>query len=539
MDDELLEALPDIVALVRRDGTLLAIGGGWKVQSLQTTREAVGRRVETLWPGPLADVIKQMTSKAIAFRTSAEVRLQCGSDDYEVRVNPRGPDRAICLIRSLPRDTHEGGSESSGPRPRIPLERRQFLSRLRESTSLAIIRERPIALAVIDIDGITDISQIIASAVSEQLMSAAVSRLCSQMSAVGDENRCYLGQLGEGVLALVVESAERELIEARIAAVCTCLREPIFVNGTEFHLSPHVGVAVLAQDSASPRALLEHARMSAAEARRSRSTQPCFFDGDLKVRVLARLDMTHELREAIAHRDICLRYVGRHDLATGRLVTWVGYLRWTHPMRGEIRPAEFLRLAESTGLATDLSRAVLACLREDFVAFAAQDLPDVRISFGALRHHVLHEDFLSDITRFLAEGAVPAERLELRIAEKNAMATQPTYFDVLERAGVQVVVDEVGRGMGSLDWLARAPLWGLQLDRAWVSALRTDAAARKACRAGIGLATALGLTPIATGIDSRGQRDVLLALGCTCGSGDFFPSVTANLAQRTTMVAAL
>jgi EAL domain-containing protein (putative c-di-GMP-specific phosphodiesterase class I) len=94
---------------------------------------------------------------------------------------------------------------------------------------------------------------------------------------------------------------------------------------------------------------------------------------------------------------------------------------------------------------------------------------------------------------------------------------------------VQLVVDEVGRGMGSLDLLARAPIWGLQLDRAWVTALRSDAVARKVCRAGIGVAAALGLTPIATGVDDPQQRDALLALGCRLGSGDLFRSAAADI----------
>ena len=87
---------------------------------------------------------------------------------------------------------------------------------------------------------------------------------------------------------------------------------------------------------------------------------------------------------------------------------------------------------------------------------------------------------------------------------------------------MQLVVDEVGRGLGSLDGLARAPIWGLQLDRAWVTALRSDEVALKVCRAGISMATALGLTPIATGVDDQVQRRALLALGCRHGSGDLY-----------------
>ena len=194
-----------------------------------------------------------------------------------------------------------------------------------------------------------------------------------------------------------------------------------------------------------------------------------------------------------------------------------------------MRPVEFLRVAESTGLAADLSRAVLCWLQEDFTALAPQWDDDVRISFGALRHHVLHDDFAADIARFLAEGSVPAERLELRIAEKTFVASDPAALKHLRRLGVQMVVDEVARGLGSLDGLARAPIWGLQLDRAWVTALCGDQVALKVCRAGISMAKALGLTPIATGVDDQEQREQLLALGCRHGSGDIYKDAVPNI----------
>jgi EAL domain-containing protein (putative c-di-GMP-specific phosphodiesterase class I) len=197
-------------------------------------------------------------------------------------------------------------------------------------------------------------------------------------------------------------------------------------------------------------------------------------------------------------------------------------------LRGEIRPAEFLRVAESTGLTTALSRAALHTLCDDFVAFSKTWDRDVRISFGALRDHLFHQDFLADMDRALAER-VPAERLELRIAEKAFVSRDPGDFHLLQRRGVQLVVDEVGRDLGSISSLARVPVSGLQLDRAWVTAIRSDEVARKVCRAGINLALSLGLTPIAAGVDDREQRDALLELGCRVGSGDLYPPIQSNI----------
>jgi EAL domain-containing protein (putative c-di-GMP-specific phosphodiesterase class I)/GGDEF domain-containing protein len=528
--DALIEGLPDLVVLVRRDGVVLQCGGGHGVPDLRPSQDCTGQRLEAVWSRPVAALLKQLMRRAIAVRATTEARFEDGGCAYEARASAHGPERAICVVRAATAGTHDDALESTDERPRLQLDRRGFLRRFKESMSLAALREMPLAVAVIHVDGIADIAQIIATKVSEQIMSVAILRLPTQSAeSGGGKSWWYLGQLSESLLAVVIESSDRDAIGACLASVCASLREPIAAAGAEFHLTPYAGIAVLGQDASSPKLLLDHARAAATDARRCGSSELCFFTDTLRLRSLARLDIARELRDAIANRDIRLHYVGRHDLASGRLVAWVGYLHWQHPLRGEIRPAEFLRVAETTGLATTLSRAVLAGLREDFAVLAAQADADVRLSFGALRHHVLHEDFAADIGRFLAEGAVPAGRLELRISEHALIARDAVNLECLGQLGVQLVVDEVGRGMGSLDLLARAPIWGLQLDRAWVTALRSDAVARKVCRAGIGVAAALGLTPIATGVDDPQQRDALLALGCRLGSGDLFRGAAADI----------
>jgi predicted signal transduction protein with EAL and GGDEF domain len=465
--------------------------------------------------------------KAISSRTPTEARFDAEGQKFEVRVTAQGPERAVCVIRPMLVAAPEDSLELTDERPRAQLDRRGFLKRFKQSVSEAALREEQLAITVIHVDGIADIGQVIAGEIAERVMSMAIMRL-PHLDSAGNDGQVrpwwYLGQLSESLLALVLQSADREAIEACVTTLCASLRQPVDLGSTEFHLTPFAGVAIMGQDSSSPRTLLDQARAAATEARRSGSASPRFFTDSLQLRALSRMDVTRELRDAITNGDIGLRYSGRHDLRSGRLVTWAGYLRWQHPLRGEIRPVEFLKVAEATGLATALSRTALASLREDFAANASRWDEDVRLSFGPLRHHVLHKDFIDDILKFLATGAVPAERLELRIAEKAFIARPPTDFDPLASLGVRLVIDEVGRGMASLDWLARGHIWGLQLDRAWVTAFHRDAAALKVCSAGIAVAKALQLTPIATGVDDQALCDALLALGCRQGSGDLYQS---------------
>ena len=196
--------------------------------------------------------------------------------------------------------------------------------------------------------------------------------------------------------------------------------------------------------------------------------------------------------------------------------------QWVHPLRGEVRPAEFLSIAETTGVAAALSRYLLERLCEDCADIRLITATDVRVCFGPLRHHVLSANFREDIVRFLDAKVIAPQRLELRIAERSYVTQEASTWRTLSDLGTRLIVDEVGRRMSSLEHLARGPLWGVQLDRAWVTALAYDETALKVCRAVISMAHALGLISIATGVDDPHQRDALLNLGCEHGLGDLF-----------------
>jgi EAL domain-containing protein (putative c-di-GMP-specific phosphodiesterase class I) len=209
----------------------------------------------------------------------------------------------------------------------------------------------------------------------------------------------------------------------------------------------------------------------------------------------------------------------------------VGYLQWNHPLRGEVRPAEFVGIAETTGQSSALSRSLLISLQEDFRVFRDRVASGVRISFGALRHHVLKESFAGHIHELIAAGEIAPDRLELRIAERAYIARDANVWKELTSLGVRLVVDEFGRIVSSLDLLARAPIWGLQLDRPWVTHLESDPAAMKVCQAAINVAGALNLRAIATGVDNEARRRALLTLGCHEGLGDLYTEPGSNLAS--------
>jgi predicted signal transduction protein with EAL and GGDEF domain len=521
----------DVILVIRRDGVLLEYVAGHGVFDLDPAANPAGQPLDSLWPGPVAELIKRLVRRAIADRATAQDDFH-HEHAFHARVTAQGPDRAVCVISADAAPAAEvGPSPGDGAAP--VFDRRGFMRRFKSSMSSSALREKPTAVAHVHVDGIADIAHTMGSMVAEQVNGIAIRRLMDSVGRAAEADPpWYMGQLGEGVIALVLETANREAIEACVTRACEVLKEPIAVGDATFHLTPHAGVAILGRDASSPKILLDHARSAASEARRSGASAVCFFSDTLKLRSLARLDVARELGDAIAQRAIHLEYLGRHDLSTGRLVARVAYLRWSHPLRGEVRPDQFVRIAEATGVAQALSRCALERLREDYALMAPHEDPEVRISFGALRHHVMRDDFVEEIARFIADGAIPAGRLELRIAERSFVAIEPGKLLPLKEMGVRLVVDEVGRGMTSLHRLARAPLWGLQLDRSWATALHHDPVALRVCTAGVSVAAALGLTPIASGVDDQAQRRVLSALGCRQGMGDLYRTEMQHARQQ-------
>ncbi len=530
-DISLIDSLPDLVLALSRDGVLLSHGGGRAVPLLAPSDIGSGARIESVWPQPVAEVVMHLVRKCLASRSALETRFSEANQSYHARVSPQGPNRALCIIGAESAIGEREDSTSASGELRGPLlDRRGFMRRFQETMSLSVLTEKPLAVVVVHLDGVENIARIGTKA-AEQAVTAAVYKLVRGTSAETLALCSCLGQLSESQLAFVITTADRRTIEAFIAEAVGQVRAPVSVGELEVELTPHVGVAVLGQDGSSAQGLLDNARISASEARNSGSSRPRFFSDSVKMKSLARLDIGRELRDAIEQRAIGMRYVGRHELRTGRLVAWLAYVRWIHPLRGEVSPKEFLGVAEATGSAVALSRSVLALLGADFAHMARETAPDVRISFGPLRHHVLHESFVKDIQNFLAAGAIPAERLEIRIPESTFAVLSPTFCEPLVGLGVQLIVDEVGRGLSSLDQVARAPLWGMQLDRAWVEAIQTDEVALRVCRAGIAAATALNVSPIAVGVDDAAVRQALVSLGCHFGSGDLYTDTAFKKAR--------
>jgi EAL domain-containing protein (putative c-di-GMP-specific phosphodiesterase class I) len=270
------------------------------------------------------------------------------------------------------------------------------------------------------------------------------------------------------------------------------------------------------------------------EARRSGGSSVQFYSDSLRVRSLARLDVGGELRRAIEEDKLSLRYAARYDLASGRQTAVHAYLRWLHPMRGEVAAAEFLAVAESTGLATLLSRWALRRFQRDMPSLRAAGAPGMKFSFGALRSHMLSGELVSDVENLFASGAVSPAEFELRISERAlaGLGNPGAVISPLVALGSAIAIDEFGRGFTSFPRLARLPARSLQLDRRLALAALADPVARKAAAAALAVALALDLVPMAAGLDSEPLFRLMQSLGCSEGLGDAFAAMPLEKAAK-------
>ncbi|MGO9994514.1 MAG: EAL domain-containing protein [Steroidobacteraceae bacterium] len=531
IDDSLIQALPELVAFVRRDGTVVRELGGRRL-GLTLDGDLAGRTLNDLWPQDVAALLLQMIRRALRDRGTSDAQFCSGGRQYEARIAAHGRDRALCIIRDAPAPEHSNSHEDVRGGHRGGIERRELFARLSQSVADARLRERQLAVCLVHLQGMGELGGILDYGIVDQLAGTELQRISTVLA---DGPIGYAGRLAENELLVVVErfddrGAIRDLANGLLKRVA----EPVAVGDATFTMTPSAGLALLGDDGSDARQLLESARSAMLEARRSGPNSVHFYSDDLQVRSLARLDIEHELRDAIAQDQLALRYAARHCLESGQLIAVHAYLRWPHPARGEVAAAEFLPIAESTGLATPLSRWALARFQRDMPSLRPAGVDRIRFSFGALRSHLSSGGLKSDVEALFDSGAVTPADFELRISERvlAGLADPGPTLRPLVDLGVAVAIDEFGRGFTSLPRLARLPISVLQLDRRLALAAAADPVARRAATAALAVARALELIPMSAGIDDESQRVLLQSLGCTQGLGDAFGAVSLHGSER-------
>jgi EAL domain-containing protein (putative c-di-GMP-specific phosphodiesterase class I) len=317
-------------------------------------------------------------------------------------------------------------------------------------------------------------------------------------------------------------AAEPLAVAARILEE---VRLPLFVQGHELYLGASIGFADSA-GVANAELLLQQAdaAMYAAKSR-GKNRVECY-EPTLLSEVGERLQLLSDLQYAVRRGEIVLHYQPMMDLQSAMPVGLEALARWMHPRRGLIQPAQFIPLAEESGLIVEIGRHVLRAACAQANEWAAMYPDDhLMLSVNVSPRQLQDRAFASDVAQILEETAFPAERLVLEITE-SVMMQDTTFakhvFDEIHALGVRFAVDDFGTGYSSLGYLRRLPFDILKIDKSFVEVPQDGTERRELTRAIVDLARTLQLSIVAEGIEQPDQVSKLRALACDIGQGYLF-----------------
>lgn len=401
----------------------------------------------------------------------------------------------------------------------------QLLARQHDNPS------RAFALLFMDLDRFKLINDSLGHVKGDHLLLGVSRRLLSALDQV-DGAVGFVGRLGGDEFVIVLDDAPGGKTAIAVAqAIQREMEAPLHLDGALLFASTSIGIAVSDPHLASAEDLLRNADTTMYQAKAEGRGKFRLFDSSMHARAVARLALETDLRRALDNEEFLLHYQAQVDLRTGRLAGFEALVRWHHPTRGLLHPAEFIRAAEENGLILPLGRWVLAQGCRQLAAWearvpAGQNL-SISINLSALQF--ADPKLATLIAAILAEtGLVPA-RVHLEVTE-SVLADDPgvahAILNDLSAMGVALEVDDFGTGYSCLSQLHQMPFDTLKVDRSFVQAmdqhLDPQQDGRKIVESIVNLSGNLGISVIAEGIETEEHWTQLARLGCDFGQGYYF-----------------
>lgn len=316
--------------------------------------------------------------------------------------------------------------------------------------------------------------------------------------------------------------ADIQAFAARIAAI---LRAPLRFDDLDIELDPFAGVARYPDDGAHSELLLHRADLALRAGIEDRTGRDAALYAEaIGERAAKRRDIRTDLKLAIERGDFVLHYQPKMRIRTGRIEGVEALVRWNHPHKGPISPADFIPLAESSGLILPLGRWILGEACRQAQAWVAAGHPPLRVAVNISPVQFLRDDMVEAAKAALAMSGLGAELLELEITEGVLLHQEGNVaarMRALREMGVRLAIDDFGTGYSSLSYLKTLPVNTLKIDQAFVRAAAAGNDDARICTAIIGLAHDLGLEVVAEGIEWQSHVDFLQGEGCDVGQGYF------------------
>jgi len=386
-----------------------------------------------------------------------------------------------------------------------------------ESQFCRIQSGRGFAVHCLDLDHFKTVNDTLGHPVGDELLKAVAGRL---IEAVGGND--IIARTGGDEFAVVQTDVTRPEQCSQLAVrIVELVSRPYDIDGRHIVIGASIGIAIAPSDGANPDLLLKNADMALYLAKGDGRGTHRFFEREMDKRLQARRALELDLRKAITNGEFEVYYQPILYLQTGKVSGLEALLRWNHPERGQISPADFIPLAEETGLILPLGEWVLrtACMH------AAQWPQSVCVAVNLSAMQFKGRNLIQLTMSALANSGLVAGRLDLEITESVLLQDETNTVAILHQLreiGVRISMDDFGTGYSSLAYLRNFPFDKIKIDRSFVR----DMLVRKDCqaiiRAVVGLARSLGITTVIEGIETKEQFETAKAEGCDEGQGYLF-----------------
>ena len=406
--------------------------------------------------------------------------------------------------------------------------RLSFVDSLRDALRRSIASGSPVGILFLDLDHFKLINDSLGHHAGDALLRAVAPRLRAHLRP-GDVVARFGGDEFGILIDRLADEGEALAIADRVASAFT---QPFSLDGVDHFVSASIGVAVAVAAGGDERAvnaelLIRDADAAMYRAKEGGRARCVLFDAEMRAGAMRRLEVERELREAVDRDELALFYQPVVNLRTGGITGLEALVRWRHPERGILDPADFVSIAEDSGLIEPIGRWVQerACRQAlEWHQLQPDSRPfDVAVNLSA--RQVAHRDLPATVEEIIARTGLDPQHLRLEITESvlvEESATAISSLHALNEMGVRLVLDDFGTGYSSLAYLNRFPFHALKIDRSFVDALGIEQEPTAIVEAIIGMARALSLEVIAEGVESEVQLAELRRLGCDYAQGYLF-----------------
>jgi diguanylate cyclase (GGDEF)-like protein len=376
-----------------------------------------------------------------------------------------------------------------------------------------------IALMLLDLDGFKAVNDSFGHALGDELLSMVALRLGASL-----RPNDIAARLGGDEFAVLLQGVTRAQANAAAERVLTSLCAPFALSRSTVAVTASIGL-VHAEDVRGSEDLMRDADVAMYRAKADGKNQIVGFEPEMQAQVLRRLSLENELRRSVEDGDFLLHYQPLVDLDSLEVVGVEALVRWLHPVRGLLPPAEFIDIVEDTGLIVPLGRWVMEQATRDIATLRGKNGRQPWVSVNLSPRQLHDPSLIVAATNALAAADLPAEALVIEITENLLLHDAElarTRLSALRSIGVKVAVDDFGTGYSSLAYLDRYPVDILKIDRSFVEPLGGSRKSAALVRSVIDLANALELDTIAEGIETEQQLTTLRSLGCRHAQGFYF-----------------